>query len=748
LAAEPWRGSNVQDDYVLLEQIGQRAGKVFRAQHVREQRQVVVRIWRAPDLAARDRFVALAKVARSVRHPVLPAIEAFGYHGDNACYVVSECGRGEPLDRWTDRMGIPSVAGAIELFQRICVGLNAAHRNGLSHDALNPRNVWVTESDSDPLRLLEPCVLDLGVPAFVRAFPPSLRAARFMAPEQLARALNERALPAADVRMNVYSCGSLLHYVCTGGTPFLGRTLEEFAHAQTAGQLVPPSRINPQVPPALEAVIMRALAHDPNERYASMAELAHALERVRTGTGASGVRPRIAEASLSVFEPGRFDERPTSEAPRLPPIEPAPLPQAPTRAPVAVANSQPPPAARLAPAGLFSSAPPAASETSGEDWQRSARASTPGAERAKAPRTSTFAPRSIAAASHARSINRAINIAIEREWVRLHREWKRLHPETKRWLIASVTAVAAIALALRLAQLPAKAPDVLQPPVQGAQPAFTTPREVAPAAAPAAARVPAPVAVPAAANVAVPVAMPVAVPVPASVPVRAPVAAAASPRLPVPTAFVPASTLAPAKLRGRGLVRDASTLRSPSQASAQLTVQPHEPALEIKQAEPVAAIEPDAPAATRTEVPSRDASPPTAPASPAGPAAVHATAPDTATAPQPRKPVPLAAHARTSELVVHGSVATSVVRRAIERMTAQLEACYARSAVAAGRNGFGASQVEIEIDEHGRAREARAQGAPLRGLDACVAQAARSLVADRPPDTGRVQASFKVAFTP
>jgi hypothetical protein len=110
--------------------------------------------------------------------------------------------------------------------------------------------------------------------------------------------------------------------------------------------------------------------------------------------------------------------------------------------------------------------------------------------------------------------------------------------------------------------------------------------------------------------------------------------------------------------------------------------------------------------------------------------------------------LPLRARAQSTDVDVHGSLANSVVRRAIDRLTAQLSACYGKAASAAGHNAFGTLEVQIEIDEHGRARGAQVHGAALPGLGTCVAQAASRLAADRPPDTGTVKASWKVAFTP
>jgi hypothetical protein len=111
-------------------------------------------------------------------------------------------------------------------------------------------------------------------------------------------------------------------------------------------------------------------------------------------------------------------------------------------------------------------------------------------------------------------------------------------------------------------------------------------------------------------------------------------------------------------------------------------------------------------------------------------------------------PRPLRASTRIGDLTVRGSLTTSEVRRAVDRIRPQLDACYTRVARAAGRNGYGAMTVEIEIDERGRAHAPRASGGALPGLDACVAQVAGRVVSGRPPDTGTVKASWKVAFSP
>lgn len=120
-------------------------------------------------------------------------------------------------------------------------------------------------------------------------------------------------------------------------------------------------------------------------------------------------------------------------------------------------------------------------------------------------------------------------------------------------------------------------------------------------------------------------------------------------------------------------------------------------------------------------------------------------------APAPKPPVvrraePLTASVRIADLTVRGSVATSVVERAIQRARSGFSDCYGHSARATGRNGYGPVHVEVEFDEYGRARRPRADGGALPGLDRCMTEVAGRLVTSSPPDTGTVKASWRVDF--
>jgi hypothetical protein len=125
-----------------------------------------------------------------------------------------------------------------------------------------------------------------------------------------------------------------------------------------------------------------------------------------------------------------------------------------------------------------------------------------------------------------------------------------------------------------------------------------------------------------------------------------------------------------------------------------------------------------------------------------------AAAPERRTpSPAEAAPGPLVAKAAIGAIELRGSMPNSQVRRALDRIRPQLSACYARAAQAAGKNKFGSLDVELEIDERGRARGAHARGSDLSGLNGCVAEAAGKVISEA-PDTGTVRASFKVLFSP
>jgi hypothetical protein len=238
------------------------------------------------DHIARFRQEALS--AAKIRHPHLVDVTDQGYTRDGLAYFVMEYMVGESLGEHVNRMPGPMPWWmVVEIVVQVCTALEVAHEHGIIHRDIKPGNCFM-EQRRGTGEVIFIKVLDLGI-AKVRAQErdaigvPSTRNSQgvpgtpeYMAPE-LARGL------AYDRRVDIYALGIMMYRLLTGELPFFSAkspfaTLE--AQCYTAPR--PPRELNPQIPARLEEVVLTALRKQPDERYSTAAELAAALQRVRT----------------------------------------------------------------------------------------------------------------------------------------------------------------------------------------------------------------------------------------------------------------------------------------------------------------------------------------------------------------------------------------------------------------------------------------------------------------------------------
>ncbi len=194
-------------------------------------------------------------------------------------------------------------AVAIDVVEQILRAAQFAHRRGVIHRDLKPHNVILDEEGRAR-------VTDFGI-ARAGASDMTLTGsimgtAQYLSPEQ---AQGYAVSSASDI----YSVGVILYELLTGVVPFEGETAVAIAFKQVAAAPRPPSEINPALPPSLDAVVLRALAKEPSERYADAAELIAALERERHAlpayTGAAligGPVPDGASQPTGVLTPAPF----------------------------------------------------------------------------------------------------------------------------------------------------------------------------------------------------------------------------------------------------------------------------------------------------------------------------------------------------------------------------------------------------------------------------------------------------------
>jgi serine/threonine-protein kinase len=217
----------------------------------------------ADDAALRERFVREGRLAARLAHPNIVAVFDAG-EDDGRPYIVTEYVEGETVADLLRRRGRLSAEETVDLALQACAGLAHAHENGLVHRDVKPHNLLVRPDGTVK-------IADFGI---ARALDSSrvteagtvLGTAAYLAPEQ---ASGDEVTPAADV----YSLGVVVYELLTGRTPYRFESLAELARAHAAEAVEPPRALAPDVPPALEALVLRSLARDPADRPATAAEL-------------------------------------------------------------------------------------------------------------------------------------------------------------------------------------------------------------------------------------------------------------------------------------------------------------------------------------------------------------------------------------------------------------------------------------------------------------------------------------------
>lgn len=216
------------------------------------------------------RFRREAEALARLSHPGIVRVHESGLHED-VPYLVMDLVDGQPLHRIAASL---ERAQAVRLVRRLAEAVQAAHAAGVLHRDLKPQNILVRPDGS-------PVLLDFGLSALETGASLTqtgdfLGTPRYMAPEQAEGA-------SADARTDVHALGLVLYELITGLPAREGGSRESLFAAARSGRLALPSHHVPDLAPELEAVILRAAARNPDERYPSARELAEDLARLESG---------------------------------------------------------------------------------------------------------------------------------------------------------------------------------------------------------------------------------------------------------------------------------------------------------------------------------------------------------------------------------------------------------------------------------------------------------------------------------
>jgi serine/threonine-protein kinase len=294
--------------YRIVGQLGQGGqATAYKADDLRLNRQVVVKALR-PELAenepARRRFEREACLCSALEHPNICAIYDMGEE-DGLAYIVMQLIEGRTIKELTGGRPL-ATAAALSIAVQVADALAVAHSHGIVHRDIKPSNVMVTANgqakvvDFGLAKMLaadaEPRADEAGGEPMTEIGVP-LGSIGYGSPEQAAG-------EAADHRSDVFSLGVLLYEMFTGQPPFRGKTRLEILRAVINETPRPIREINPKAPVAIEAIVRRALAKDPAERFQTMAALRDELKALVRRLSREG-DPAAMDASPSSVAPQR-----------------------------------------------------------------------------------------------------------------------------------------------------------------------------------------------------------------------------------------------------------------------------------------------------------------------------------------------------------------------------------------------------------------------------------------------------------
>jgi serine/threonine protein kinase len=251
---------------------------VYRARDLMLERNVAIKILRkdlSSDPSFRERFRQEAKAAANLYHPNIVTIHDFGLDAGQF-FIVMENVAGKDLKSILQQRGRLKWEEAVSLMVQACAGIGYAHRAGLVHCDLKPHNLLVTSD----MRLK---VADFGIARALASIQPEEKAdivwgsPQYFSPEQ---ARGEAPSPASDV----YSLGVVLYEMVTGRLPFIASTASELAQMHREAQPTPPRILNPEIPEALNQILLKVLRKEPSARYRTADQLGRVLMTITAPT--------------------------------------------------------------------------------------------------------------------------------------------------------------------------------------------------------------------------------------------------------------------------------------------------------------------------------------------------------------------------------------------------------------------------------------------------------------------------------
>ena len=296
--------------------------EVHRGQDLRLGRAVAVKVLRsdlARDPGFQARFRREAQNAAALNHPAIVAVYDTGEDqgADSSLpFIVMEYVEGRTLKEVLATEGRLMPQRALELTADVCAALEFSHRHDIVHRDIKPGNVMLTRAGAVK-------VMDFGIARAMTGATSTMTqtsavigTAQYLSPEQARGAT-------VDARSDVYSTGCLLYELLVGHPPFTGDNPVSVAYQHVREDPVPPSELNPDVTPAIDAIVLKAMAKNPANRYQSAAEMRADLLRAAAGRPVAATPVLPPAERTAILAPGSTRALPAAGGPVPPGTPPA-----------------------------------------------------------------------------------------------------------------------------------------------------------------------------------------------------------------------------------------------------------------------------------------------------------------------------------------------------------------------------------------------------------------------------------------
>jgi len=291
-------------NYEIKAQIGEGGmGMVYLGEHPLIGKRVAIKVLLEELVAKQDvvsRFFNEAKAVNDIGHQNIVDVVDFGKttgeRNEEVVYFIMEFLDGESLSARIRRAGLP-FKDTLHIMQQCCSALAASHQKGIVHRDLKPENIFLIPRGADKNFVK---ILDFGIAKLTADGGTSSHKTRtglvigtptYMSPEQC------EGKGLIDHRSDVYSLGIVMYELLTGVVPFPGEGFGEVLVAHLTKEAVKPTLVNPNLPPALESIVLHAIEKDRNRRFQNMQEFLAAVENPEAHAAQWSGLPAYAQAT-------------------------------------------------------------------------------------------------------------------------------------------------------------------------------------------------------------------------------------------------------------------------------------------------------------------------------------------------------------------------------------------------------------------------------------------------------------------